>query len=280
MVLACNSVLARDAVRRPNKRAKTLKPVRANAGVEAEYYRDLMRLIDEMERSVHWHLRASYRKVEPSIVAQDAAPASVLNKVMDRLTKRWRLKFNDVAEHMARKFVGRAQRHSDASLSRNLRNAGFSVKFKVDPSMVDDLEAAVHENVGLIKSIAEHHLAEVNGMVMRSAIAGRDLATLTKELQERAGITRRRAAFIARDQNNKATAFINRTRQMSLGITEAEWAHSHGGKHPRESHVKAGRERLRYRLDKGAYIDGEWIFPGEKPNCRCVSRPIIPGFDN
>lgn len=263
-------------------RPKTLKPVRPNAGVEAAYYKALMSEIDEMQDSIVYWLKANYRKVEPQIVAQDASPASVLSSIMDKLTAQWRVKFNEVAAEMARRFVRSAQSHTDGAFSKHLRDSGFSVKFKPTKAIETAAQLSINENVTLIKSIASQHLGEVNGLVMRSAMAGRDLATLTTELQERYGVTKRRAAFIARDQNNKASAAITRTRQMSLGITEAEWAHSHGGKHPRESHVKAGRERLRYRLDQGADVDGngKLIFPGELPNCRCVARPIIPGFDD
>ncbi|WP_257785984.1 hypothetical protein [Burkholderia ubonensis] len=41
-------------------------------------------------------------------------------------------------------------------------------------------------------------------------------------------MTKRRAAFIAHNQNSKATATITRVRQEGLGITEAIWLHSHG----------------------------------------------------
>jgi len=248
--------------------------------VEAEYYRALMREVDEMQGSIVYWLKANYRKVEPQIVAQDASPASVLSRIMEKLTAQWRTRFNEVAAEMARRFVRSAQSHTDGAFSKHLRESGFSVTFKPTEAMRDRKNLLIEQNVGLIKSIGADHLKGVEEAVYRSAMAGRDLATLTTELQERYGVTKRRAAFIARDQNNKASSAINRARQMSLGITEAEWAHSHGGKHPRESHVKAGHERLRYRLDKGAYIDGEWVFPGELPNCRCVARPIIPGFDD
>lgn len=111
---------------------------------------------------------------------------------------------------------------------------------------------------------------------MRSVTTGRDLAQLTTDLQKEFGITQRRAAFIARDQNNKATASMNRARQDELGIAEAIWVHSGGGKHPRPHHVAANGKR--YNVKEGMLIDGEYIFPGEKPNCRCISKSVIPGF--
>jgi len=263
-------------------RGKILAPVRPSAAIQAAYYRALMALVDEMQDSIVYWLRANYRKVEPQIVqqAQDASPASVLQSIMSKLTEQWRKRFADAAGNVARGFARRATGHADRGFLSTLSTAGFTVKFRPSDNVRDAMDLAVHENVALIKSIAEHHLTEVEGLVMRSALRGGDLGELTTDLRERYGITQRRAAFIARDQNAKMTAVINRRRQQDLGITEAIWRHSHGGKHPRASHVKADRDKLRYRLDKGAYIDGEFIFPGELPNCRCVSRPIVPGFDD
>jgi uncharacterized protein with gpF-like domain len=72
---------------------------------------------------------------------------------------------------------------------------------------------------------------------MRSVQSGRDLVQLTKDMQEQFGVTHRRAAFIARDQNNNATAAMTRARQDELRLNEAIWVHSGAGKHPRPTHV-------------------------------------------
>ena len=264
----------------PRKHPKTLKPVRPNAGVEIAYYKALMALIDEMDASLTYRLKASYRKHEATI-AQDSV-ADELQKVMNRLTVRWRSLFDDRARKMAETQAGKWQKGADTSLMSKLKQAGFAVKFRPSKAVTDVLDGVINENVGLIKSIAEQHLSDVSAMVQRSVMAGRDLSTLTTELQDRYGITKRRAAFIARDQNNKATSFITRRRQIDLGLTEAIWCHSSAGKHPRPNHVKAGRERLRYDIRKGADVDGDGklIFPGEEPNCRCTSRVIVSRFDD
>ncbi len=96
--------------------------------------------------------------------------------------------------------------------------------------MNNALQATIAENVGLIRSIPEKYFTEVEGLVMRSVARGRDLSYLTDELQKRYGITRRRAALIAHDQNNKATSVMQAARQQSLGITQGVWKHSHAGK--------------------------------------------------
>ncbi|GAN72119.1 head morphogenesis protein [Acetobacter syzygii] len=259
---------------------KTLKPVRPNAGVGAQYERELLDLIDEMERSLRYWLRARYRKVE-SRITQDASPAASLQMLMNKLTARWRLRFNDLAKYLAPAFVSRAAQHAEGSFKRDLAaKTGFTIQFKPTEGVQDAISACVEENVLLIKSIGEHHLSEVNQMVLRSVAHGGDLGELTEGLQQRFGITRRRAANIARDQNAKVTSAINKQRQIETGLFEAEWVHSAGGKHPRASHVEAGRKKLRFDVREGALIDDERIWPGQKPNCRCSSRVILRGFND
>lgn len=111
--------------------------------------------------------------------------------------------------------------HSDGEYQSSLKRTGFWVGFHLTREANDALQATIGENVRLIRSIAAEHLAEVHGMVMRSVQTGQDLGGLADELQERYALTRRRAAFIARDQNSKAT--VVRVRQEGLGITEAIW---------------------------------------------------------
>lgn len=256
---------------------KTIRPTRPNAGVEAWYRRKLDSLITEMNDSVVYWLKANYRA--SGAMAMDASPAVFMRDAMKKLAKRWQKRFDDVAAKLADRFAGQAQKNSDVSLYNALDTAGMTVQFTMTPAMNNALQATITENVGLIKSIPEQYLAQVEGLVMRSVGRGRDLSYLTDELQKRYGITRRRAAFIALDQNNKATSVMQAARQQSIGIEEGEWAHSGAGKHPRHSHVKAGKEKKRFRLDKGCYIDGEWIFPGQLPGCKCGWRPIIPGLN-
>lgn len=247
-------------------------------GNEVRYYSELLGLIDDMNKSVSYWLLADY-KANPPTMAQDATPASILRATMRKLTRRWLRQFDSVAEKLAEGFAKGTQGSADNTMMKMLKDAGFTVKFKQSAEMADAYSSVIGENVGLIKSIPAKYLADVEGDVMRSVQAGRDLKQLQTDLLDRYDLTKKRAAFIARDQNNKATAVMSKARRLSVGITQAEWVHSGGGVHPRESHVKAGADKRRYDVSKGCLIDGEYIMPGELPNCRCQSRAIIPGFD-
>lgn len=262
----------------PSGRDKALPATRANGGIEADYRQRLQRLVDEMHRSLVYWLSAAYRANPPVALAQDTTPAQAMRKAMQTLRKRWEHKFDTMADELAQYFADKSLQHADNALRQILKRGGFAVKFTMTPAARDAYQAVIGENVGLIRSIPRKHLDEVEGLVMRSVQRGRDLKMLTDELTERYDITRKRAAFIARDQNNKATSVMSVARQTGLGIKKGIWQHSHGGKHPRESHVEAdGKE---FDLESGMLIDGEYIWPGELPNCRCTWRPVIPGFED
>lgn len=262
---------------------KTLKPVRPNVGIQAAYQRRLDRLVDAMHRSLIYWLAAAYRAKPPELAQDDDGPAAGkssamhLRDQMRTLGARWQRQFDQAAPELAKYFATEVMERTDAALATILRDGGISVRFQMTAAANDAFQATIGENIALIKSISSQHLTQVQGEVMRSVQTGRDLGPLAKRLEEQYGVTKKRAAFIARSQNNIATATITRVRQEQLGITKAIWVHSSAGKHPRPEHVAAdGKE---YDVSKGMFLEGVWTWPGREPNCRCISRPIIEGFN-
>lgn len=242
------------------------------------YRKRLRKLIDAMMADVERLVARSWEDNPPRTLAQDEAPVTQLRKMFRELATNWAKRFDKGAADLAKHFAKASRRRSDAQLKAILRKAGMSVDFTMSRAMQDAMAAVVAENVGLIKSIPEQYLGRVEQATMRSVAAGRDMAALKKDISRLRVVTSRRAALIARDQNNKATASLQRVRQMELGITQAIWMHSYGGHHPRKSHLK--NDGKRYDVAKGWYDPEEkrWIIPGELINCRCVSRSVIPGM--
>lgn len=258
-----------------------LKPVRSSAAARIAYQKRLDALIDEMARSITYWLSATYRADTPHTVAlaEDASPVGILQAAFDRLQRRWLRKFDELAPKVATWFADGSLARSDGSMLHDLRAGGMTVKFKMTKPMRDAYGAVIDENVGLIQSIASQHLEGVRVSLMQSVQNGRDLGYLTGELTKRTGITERRAAFIARDQNNRATAVMVRTRALELGITRAKWLHSAGGRTPRPEHVAFSGKV--YDIAKGHdFHNGEGIvWPGTAINCMCVALPLVDGFD-
>lgn len=257
---------------------KIARPVNPNAGIQVEYRRRLDKLIRDMRDSVDYWIKLDYRRHEKRIVAEDASPANDLRRRMRELSTRWMKQFNEGANKLAEWFADESLKASDASLKKILRDSGVSVKFQMTEGMKDAFDAVRNENVQLIKSIGSQYLSDVEGLVQRSVTQGRDLSEISTQLQKRYGVTSNRAALIARDQNNKATSAMTQRRQQDLGITQGIWRHSHAGKEPRQSHVDADGKK--FDINKGMYLDGEWLMPGQAINCRCTWKPVIPGLDD
>jgi SPP1 gp7 family putative phage head morphogenesis protein len=259
-------------------RERALRPVHPNAGIEVKYRRRLRSLIDAMQNSFAYWIKAAYRANEPLMAQDDSLPATNLVHAVRELAKRWQANFDEAAPRLAAYFAKSALLRSDAALKKILRDGGFSVKWKMTREMRDVMEATIAEQVGLIKSIPQHYLTQVEGLVMRSVQTGRDLGQLAKDLAKQYGVTKKRAALIARDQNNKATAAMSRARQDALGIVEGDWVHSGAGRHPRPTHVAMNGKRFNLRQGMWDSAENRYILPGELINCRCIWRPVIKGF--
>jgi len=280
---------------------KVARATHANRGIESAYRRSMLALIDQMNASVEYWLTAGYRKEPPRMaalveysydadlalfsgggrhpidarrLALDASPALHIKRVLADLADRWIKRFDEWAPKIAEAYLRDMFKASDSSMRAALKDAGWTVEFKMTPAVRDAFQASLAENVGLIRSIPEQYLGKVEGIVMRSYSAGRDLQTMVKDLKALYPQAAHRAELIARDQSGKANAVVNRARQLELGITEAVWLHSHAGKTPRPDHVAANGKR--YKIAEGCLISGEYIQPGEEINCRCTSRPILP----
>ncbi|MXV65893.1 hypothetical protein GS537_06650 [Saccharibacter sp. EH60] len=258
-------------------RSIRLQKGRSNAGVAATYRKHLTVLIRRMHRDTLQTIRAHYRRAEPEI-ALDANPLTALQDALEQLQAKWRLLFNAQGAALAGQFVERGRSDAEADLRRRLKRAGFGITFKPSATLRRQLEIATQYNVRLITSIGEQYQQGINALVTEAVMAGGDLGALTKKLQSRCGVSERKAAFIATDQNNKISQFVERQRASELGLKEAYWRHVCGGRFSREDHRRA--DGMRYDIAKGCFISGQYIQPGQLVNCRCRAEYIIPGYND
>lgn len=261
----------------PRRLPKTGRALQSSAGIRARYIKKLDALVAAMHRSVTYWLTARWRS-NPPVMASDENPAKGLGKTTRVLSRRWQKRFDEAAPKLAEWLAQQSLRHSTKAMEDALAAGNIPVvDFKMSAAARDAYNAVVAENVALIKSIPQRYLSSVETSVMRSVSVGRDLGTLAKNLEQHYDVTKRRAALIARDQSNKASAVITRVRALESGITQAVWVHSHAGRKPRPSHVAFDGKT--YDVAKGAWLDGEWVWPGTAINCRCFSRPVLEGFE-
>lgn len=287
-------------IRMPDRRAKQLPAVAPAHTTQARYSQKLRRAVAAMtaayraavlrvyERALEANQEAGRVQVE---FAEDAASpsgdAQDMFAELRRLRAHWDNYFTAFANETAQNVFSAMYDDSVRAWQSRLRGAGFDVKLKMTPSQKLIMRAKVQENVALIKSIPQQYHTAIEGDVLRGFIAGRDLSAIQEMLMKRGHSTQDRAALIARDQANKATAQFNAARQRELSLQWARWVHSSAGKEPRPDHVKAGKEDWYFDTQKGIDFGDKfgYVLPGEAINCRCVSHTVIPalsgdkGFD-
>ena len=284
-----------DDLRAPGKRDITLGVIGPNAATHRKYRDALQKAVANMSASYLYWIRGKYAAaLEANAeagnvpdIAQDAKPGATPARAaarmlaeLTRLREYWTKYFDKLAKDLAQDVADDWQRDNAQAWQGKLKRAGFDIKMQLTPSQTLILHAKVQENVALIKSIQQDYHKDIEGIVTRDFLAGRDLHSMAEKIKERGGVSTRRAALIARDQSNKATAQMNAARQRELGLNLAVWQHSSAGKEPRHEHVKAGRERWVFDTQKGIdFGDGfGYVLPGEAINCRCTSRTIIPAI--
>lgn len=257
--------------------AKILRAISTNAGVRTWYKRRLITELKAMRDSVRYWLMAAYRKREDSIVG-DANPVADILARFDKDARRWTQRWNWLSSWLACKVVAKMDSNTTSALRSAFKAAGFSVAFNSTRNLNTVTKALIAENVNLIKSIGSQYLTEVRGIVTRGVSMGRDLEYVSDELEKRYGITERRAAFIARDQCDKASQAIQRTRDAEVGIEEGIWVHLPGLKTSRHTHEEMDGKR--FRIDEGLYDSdvGYNVLCGELPGCRCTYRRVLPEF--
>lgn len=265
----------------PKRKPQTIRSVSANAGVIAWYKRRLRKELKEMHHSVCYWLEAVYKAKESEIVG-DASPTTSLLERFREVSRRWLKRWNLLAGWLAKSAIGKAKSTTDVSLKNAFKAAGFTVKFQASRELNTVSRALIAENVNLIENkMVRPYLADVEGIVLRGVSMGRNLKYIREELDKRYDITTKRANLIARDQLDKATQAIQRTRDKEIGITEGIWVHMPGQYTSRETHIAMNGKR--FKLDgtpeeRGLYDSDvkRNVVPGECVACRCVYRAVLP----
>lgn len=261
-----------------------IKPVIAPFAVENEYRIEMDVLIRAMAQDIHREVMAIYRpwlEMQRAAIVGDASVVDLLVGAFNRLRAKWSRRAGPMAEKRAPVFVSKVNDTVAVSFTRMLRSVSVDPKDVPKANRLQGkamevtLDAAVAENVALIKSIPTEYIDSVQRDVLLAVQGGWPLGQLSDMLKKCYGITRRRAELIARDQCAKVTGRMNQQRSLAAGFTEADWWHSAGSRYPRKLHMKANGKR--FKLAEGCEIGGEHILCGQKINCKCFFTVVVPG---
>lgn len=191
----------------------------------------------------------------------DAAQVDV-NELLARIRTAWNSPvFDTLAAQYASAFVRQIALFNDRNFALNIYQ---------DETLRRVLQMATQQNVQLIKSIASQHLNAVADIVFQNMMQGVRSKQIIDAIQSY-GVTRSRAALIARDQTAKVQSAVNRARQEAAGFKYFRWSTSNDER-VRPSHVHAGNAmtpygRGVYRWDDLPVVDGEKVAPGMPIRC-------------
>ncbi|MDL2315500.1 hypothetical protein LJC59_00255 [Desulfovibrio sp. OttesenSCG-928-A18] len=218
----------------------------------------------------------------PREMAADRSASSEMERVLSSFFSRWQKRFDRMARRYADWFAEQTEKVASRQIRGMLKEIGFTVEFKHSHYVNNILQAAIHENVGLIRSIPEQMHDKVRGIVMRGVQAGNDQHYIATELRKQFGITERRARFIARDQTQKANNAVSLARSAEAGIEYGFWMHRSGSKKPRTTHLGTQMNGVRFKLSDGLYDPDprvrRKVKPGELPGCLCGYKPDLSSF--
>lgn len=143
-----------------------------------------------------------------------------------------------------------------------ITNSVFGIDIFIDqPWLQDQLKLFASQNAQLIRSIPSQELSQVAQTIERGLQEGSRFHSMTQEIHERFGITRRRAKLIARDQTSKLNASLTKLRQQELGVEEYVWQTA-GDERVRPSH--RAHDGKKFQWDNPPKDTGH---PGTDINC-------------
>lgn len=280
------------------KRIRRPPRVRPSKMPEIEYYRAILKLLDQLKAETREILMPAL----PAIVAEFPRQLKVKHDAREILEK----KIGDIRVAWARKapidrvsrMAGAAAEVANAEQQSRIVRTVLGVRPELhEPWLQPMIGDFARKNAKLITRVAEDFTDRVENRVVSMIQEGARASEIAKGIESdflmqgiEAQIAERRAALIARDQIGKLQGDITRARQTELGVSRYVWRTSldervrgHGkpedfpGSHEaREGQVFEWEAPMIEQLEeKGlvpASIDGP---PGSPINCRCWAEPVL-----
>ncbi len=256
-------------------------PLIPSAAIGDKYAKAVQALIREMARETAAELKAMFSAPGYALDSnhddvEDGSPAGRSQIILNKLMRKYRGKFDDLATMATDRMIKATLKHVDTTSGLSLRElgAGLELPDYWSARLREIVAASTKEAVQLIKTIPERFLSQVQGETMRSITSGRGMADLTPFLAEKYGQNLRKAKNVALDQTRKAYSNLAAQRMQDAGVVEFEWRHSNGGHDPRKQHQGWNGKVFRYDDPPVDETFGP-VLPGQAINCRCFARPRL-----
>lgn len=262
-------MLIRECDRSPRRYAVArMDSTAAPRGLE----RDLRVLMTRRLRDLSKALSAAVR-AELDTRSDSMEAAARISAVIEAVRRRWLVEFpvgratDDITT-----IAGRVDRFTTRRTARAVaRVAPVDVSNIVaNAGVIRPMHKAWSlSTVRLIVGLESRHFADVERLIAAAVTEGKSTRTVTKVLQTRLQVSRRRANLIARNEIGNLNADITRSRMKDLGIRRFRWVTS-ADERVRPLHEEIDGQIFDY--PNGHPTEG---IPGQPINCRCTAEPIL-----
>lgn len=168
----------------------------------------------------------------------------------------------------ARGVAREVARWNQRQINRQIRAVIGVDLFAAEPWLESTTSVFARKNAALIKDVTTKGISDVSEIVSRGLQQGTPARGMAKEIEDRLGVTKRRARTIARDQVASLNGEITRNRQSQLGIKSYVWRTSMDERVREEHAAREGEEFKWESAPSGGH-------PGEDINCRCTAEPVM-----
>lgn len=204
-----------------------------------------------------------------------------MTRILDRLEA---MDISNFATQMARGFANRLNRSSSDSFNSNLKNSvGLELNRAVaSPDISDAINMAIRNNVALIQSVKDEYKDNIAKLIRDNVFNGERPTNIVTQIKDIGGVSKSRAAFIARDQTSKINSDLVEIRAKAIGSDTYTWL-STNDERSRPSHDAMDGKLCKwsdatvYSDDDGktwkkrSAIGGVELHAGRDFNCRCGS---------
>lgn len=259
----------------------TLKGTPYPKGFEKIFSRFAAKLVESIATQFHNQTlkKLNKRTIEKFEDAQIGNYAAVFQK-LSRAAKRKILKRfdNKFIKRQTSKVLKSLNRINQTNFYNDLsERIGVSTQQMIaQEGLSPQINALILETEEWVEKLRDDALRHFSANTLRVMAQGRTFEEVSKEFLFEKENRKNHAEFVARSQIANFNGLSNKIRYQKLGVTQAVWVTSKDER-VRKSHMD--RNGKVFDLDKGLYssVDKLTLLPGVDYQCRCISRPILPG---
>ena len=210
--------LAKAYNQKPRK--KELAPIIPPATLEGELYRIILVVVGSIAET--YRDIAKEYELPPAITA-DRTP-SQMAAIMDRLFRRADETLIYQTEKLGRWVTRVGQWHGQKTISAVKSAVGVDIEpFMRLSQIATPLNESIQANVSLIRGLTARARARAENIIWQGFVQRKPRSWVAAELAKALKITKKHAAFIARDQTEKLNASLTQIRNQQLGIERYRW---------------------------------------------------------